>query len=44
MFYTQRKKLDLVLPRLSADEMHFLSPELNKYKAEKEVYHKKTYL
>ncbi|XP_025206065.1 spindle pole body component 110-like isoform X2 [Melanaphis sacchari] len=39
-----RKKLDLVLPQLSGDEMRFLDPNLNKYEAEKEVYFKKTQL
>lgn len=43
-FNKQRKKLDLVLPQLSVDEMRFLNPKLNKYEAEKEVYYKKTHL
>ncbi|CAH1724629.1 unnamed protein product [Aphis gossypii] len=37
-----RKKLDVVLPQLSGDEIRFLNPNLNKYEAEKEVYFKKT--
>ncbi|XP_022179687.1 trichohyalin-like isoform X2 [Myzus persicae] len=43
-FSKLRKKLDLVLPQLSGDEMRFLDPKLNKYEAEKEVYFKKTQL
>lgn len=43
-FNKQRKKLDLVLPQLTADEMRFLNPGLNKYEAEKEVYYKKAKL
>lgn len=43
-FNKQRKKLDLILPQLSADEMRFLNPRLNKYEAEKEIYYKKTEL
>jgi len=43
-FSKLRKKQDLVLPHLSGDEMRFLDPKLNKYKAENEVYFKKTQL
>ncbi|XP_060835407.1 interaptin-like isoform X1 [Rhopalosiphum padi] len=43
-FSKLRKKLDLVLPQLSGDEMRFLDPNLNKYEPEKEVYFKKTQL
>ncbi|KAF0766877.1 spindle pole body component 110-like [Aphis craccivora] len=32
-----RKKLDVVLPQLSEDEIRFLNPNLNKYEAEKEI-------
>ncbi|XP_060863799.1 trichohyalin-like isoform X2 [Metopolophium dirhodum] len=43
-FSKLRKKLDLVLPQLSGDEMRFLNPKLNKHEAEKEVYFKTTQL
>lgn len=43
-FDKQRKKLDLILPQLSADEICFLNPKPKKYEAEKEVYYKKTQL
>ncbi|CAI6364686.1 unnamed protein product [Macrosiphum euphorbiae] len=43
-FSKLRKKLDLVLPQLSGDEMRFLDPKLNKHEAEKEVYFKTTQL
>lgn len=42
IFNKQRKKLNLVLPQLSSEEMHFLNPNLNKYEAEKEVHYKKS--
>lgn len=43
-FKKQLKKLDLVLPQLSSDEISFLHPTLNKYEAEKDIHYKKIHL
>ncbi|XP_025422156.1 fas-binding factor 1-like isoform X1 [Sipha flava] len=40
-FKKQLKKLDLVLPQLSSDEISFLHPTLNKYEAEKDIHTRK---
>ncbi|XP_050443587.1 fas-binding factor 1-like [Adelges cooleyi] len=43
-FDKQRKRLDLILPHLSADEMYLSGPKINKCTAENEAYYRKTQL